>query len=175
MIELQRRAPNARVVYCSATGVSEVGNMAYMRRLGFWGRGTPFSDAKAFIDAMKHRGVGFLEMLAMEMKASGKYVSRGLSFRQAEFCAVETALDPRQRAAYDACADFVAKLKACLAQALAETRSSATRAGATWKAYLSGRTSPRATLEHRTAIKILSNSRQIRAKINISQNFCDNL
>ena len=137
VIELQRRAPNARVVYCSATGVSEVGNMAYMRRLGFWGRGTPFSDAKAFIDAMKHRGVGFLEMLAMEMKASGKYVSRGLSFRQAEFCAVETALDPRQRAAYDACADFVAKLKACLAQALAETRSSATRAGATWKAYWS--------------------------------------
>ena len=135
VIELQRRLPNARVVYCSATGVSEVGNMAYMARLGFWGRGTPFHDAKAFIDAMKHRGVGFLEMLAMEMKASGKYVSRGLSFRQAEFHTVEAALDPKQRAAYDACADFVAKLKACLSQALTETRSGQTRAGATWKAY----------------------------------------
>ena len=135
VIELQRRLPNARVVYCSATGVSEVGNMAYMARLGFWGRGTPFHDAKAFIDAMKHRGVGFLEMLAMDMKASGKYVSRGLSFRQAEFRAVEAALDPKQRAAYDACADFVAKLKACLSQALTETRSGQTRAGATWKAY----------------------------------------
>ena len=95
----------------------------------------PFHDAKAFIDAMKHRGVGFLEMLAMEMKASGKYVSRGLSFRQAEFRAVEAALDPKQRAAYDACADFVAKLKACLSQALTETRSGADSAGATWKAY----------------------------------------
>ena len=137
VIELQRRLPNARVVYCSATGVSEVGNMAYLNRLGFWGRGTPFHDAKAFIDAMKHRGVGFLEMLAMEMKASGKYVSRGLSFRQAEFCAIECVLDFRQKAAYDACADFVAKLKACLAQALAETRSGAPRAGATWKAYWS--------------------------------------
>ena len=135
VIELQRRLPNARVVYCSATGVSEVGNMAYMARLGFWGRGTPFHDAKAFIDAMKHRGVGFLEMLAMEMKAGGKYVSRGLSFRQAEFHTVEAALDPKQRAAYDACADFVAKLKACLSQALTETRSGQTRAGATWKAY----------------------------------------
>ena len=135
VIELQRRLPNARVVYCSATGVSEVGNMAYMARLGFWGRGTPFHDAKAFIDAMKHRGVGFLEMLAMEMKAGGKYVSRGLSFRQAEFHVVEAALDPKQRAAYDACADFVAKLKACLSQALTETRSGQTRAGATWKAY----------------------------------------
>ena len=28
--------------------------------------------------------VGAAEMLAMEMKASGMYVSRGLSFRQAE-------------------------------------------------------------------------------------------
>ena len=137
VIELQRRLPNARVVYCSATGVSEVGNMAYMARLGFWGRGTPFADAKSFVDAMKHRGVGFLEMLAMEMKASGKYVSRGLSFRQAEFCAVETRLTAKQRAAYDACADFVAKLKACLSQALTETRSGATKTGAAWKAYWS--------------------------------------
>ncbi len=30
---------------------------------------------------MKRRGVSFLEMLAMEMKAEGKYVARGLSFR----------------------------------------------------------------------------------------------
>ena len=37
VIELQRRCPDARVVYCSATGISEIGNMAYMQRLGFWG------------------------------------------------------------------------------------------------------------------------------------------
>ena len=30
VLELQERLPLARVVYCSATGVSEVGNMAYM-------------------------------------------------------------------------------------------------------------------------------------------------
>ena len=82
VIELQRRCPDARVVYCGATGISEIGNMAYMQRLGFWGRGTPFADADRFISAMRNRGVGS-EMLAMEMKASGKYVSRGLSFRQA--------------------------------------------------------------------------------------------
>jgi hypothetical protein len=39
------------------------------QRLGFWGPGTPFADADRFITAMKNRGVGFLEMLAMEMKA----------------------------------------------------------------------------------------------------------
>jgi len=30
VIDLQRRCPDARVVYCSATGISEIGNMAYM-------------------------------------------------------------------------------------------------------------------------------------------------
>lgn len=31
--EVQNLLPRARVVYCSATGVSEVGNMAFMTRL----------------------------------------------------------------------------------------------------------------------------------------------
>ena len=31
--EVQNALPRARVVYCSATGVSEVGNMAFMTRL----------------------------------------------------------------------------------------------------------------------------------------------
>jgi hypothetical protein len=30
VINLQQRLPRARVVYCSATGVSEIGNMAYV-------------------------------------------------------------------------------------------------------------------------------------------------
>ena len=81
MIELQQRLPLARVLYCSATGVSEVGNLAYMQRLGLWGPGTAFQDFEAFLDSMRKRGVSFMEMLAMEMKAQGKYVARGLSFR----------------------------------------------------------------------------------------------
>ena len=32
--ELQNKCPNARVVYCSATGASEPANMCYMERLG---------------------------------------------------------------------------------------------------------------------------------------------
>ena len=35
--ELQAKCPNARIVYCSATGASEPGNMCYMERLGLWG------------------------------------------------------------------------------------------------------------------------------------------
>lgn len=66
---------------CSATGVSEVQNMAYMDRLGLWGPGSAFPNFEAFLDSMKRRGVSFLEMLSMEMKAEGYYVARGLSFR----------------------------------------------------------------------------------------------
>ena len=55
--------------------------MAYMVRLGLWGPGSAFPDFEAFLDSMKKRGVSFMEMLAMEMKAEGNYVARGLSFR----------------------------------------------------------------------------------------------
>jgi hypothetical protein len=81
VIELQQRLPAARVLYASATGVSEVGNLAYMARLGLWGPGTAWPDFPAFLDSLRRRGVSFMEMLAMEMKATGKYVARGLAFR----------------------------------------------------------------------------------------------
>lgn len=42
VLELQRALPQARVVYCSATGVSEVGHMAYLERMGLWGQGSAF-------------------------------------------------------------------------------------------------------------------------------------
>ena len=96
VIDLQRALPMARTVYCSATGVSEVGHMAYMDRMGLWGLGSAFADFEAFIDSMKHRGVSFLEMLAMEMKSEGKYVARGLSFKNAEFVHEQCVLEANQ-------------------------------------------------------------------------------
>ena len=59
VIALQDRCPKARVVYASATGISEVGHMSYLSRLGFWGKGTPFNGSDAFIESMKSRGVDF--------------------------------------------------------------------------------------------------------------------
>ena len=44
VLDIQQRLPRARVVYCSATGVSEVGNMQYLTRMGLWGEGTAFKD-----------------------------------------------------------------------------------------------------------------------------------
>ncbi|XP_020605433.1 protein strawberry notch homolog 1-like [Orbicella faveolata] len=98
---LQRILPKARVVYCSATGVTDVKNMAFMERLGLWGDGTAFKSFDSFLTSISKRGLGAAEMLAMEMKASGMYVSRGLSFRQAEFVNVEAPLTADQIKVYD--------------------------------------------------------------------------
>lgn len=48
----QARLPEARVVYCSATGASEPRNMGYMVRLGLWGPGTSFIDFRDFLGAI---------------------------------------------------------------------------------------------------------------------------
>lgn len=48
-LEKQDKMPQARVLYCSATGASEPRNMGYMVRLGLWGAGTSFSDFIKFL------------------------------------------------------------------------------------------------------------------------------
>lgn len=41
---------------------AEVGNLAYMERLGLWGPGAAFPSFQAFLDSMKRRGITFLEV-----------------------------------------------------------------------------------------------------------------
>ncbi len=57
VLELQKKLPKARIVYCSATGASEPKNMAYMSRLGIWGKGTQFPTFQHFIKAVEGRSV----------------------------------------------------------------------------------------------------------------------
>ena len=61
------------------------GNLAYAARLGLWGPSAPFCGFKEFKNSMEKRGLGALEMLAMELKSKGSYVSRGLGWKGAEF------------------------------------------------------------------------------------------
>lgn len=44
--------------------------MAYMSRLGLWGQGLTFRTFGEFIHAIENRGVGAMEMVAMDMKVS---------------------------------------------------------------------------------------------------------
>ncbi|XP_056146511.1 protein strawberry notch homolog 1 [Lampris incognitus] len=93
VLELQNKLPKARVVYASATGASEPRNMAYMNRLGIWGEGTPFKEFGNFIQAVERRGVGAMEIVAMDMKLRGMYIARQLSFTGVTFKIEEVPLN----------------------------------------------------------------------------------
>lgn len=61
VVDLQRRLPRARVVYCSATAVSEPFNLGFMSRLGLWGPGTEHpSGFNQFLESIKRLGCGKL-------------------------------------------------------------------------------------------------------------------
>ncbi|XP_041423402.1 protein strawberry notch homolog 1 isoform X3 [Xenopus laevis] len=92
VLELQNKLPKARVIYASATGASEPRNMAYMSRLGIWGEGTPFREFNDFIQAVERRGVGAMEIVAMDMKLRGMYIARQLSFTGVTFKIEEVPL-----------------------------------------------------------------------------------
>ncbi|KAK3094762.1 hypothetical protein FSP39_005887 [Pinctada imbricata] len=124
---IQRLLPKARVLYCSATGVTDVKNMAFMERLGLWGEGAPFRSFENFLDSVQRKGLGMAEMLAMEMKTSGMYVSRGLSYKQAEFTTVEIPLSKDQRKVYDMAAHVWNELRKAISTAMSRTNFSGTR------------------------------------------------
>ncbi|RMX57838.1 hypothetical protein pdam_00018567 [Pocillopora damicornis] len=102
VLGLQSKLPKARVIYCSATGASEPKNMAYMSRLGIWGPGTPFREFNDFIQAVERRGVGAMEIVAMEMKLRGMYMTRQLSFAGVTFDIKELPLAKDFIEMYDA-------------------------------------------------------------------------
>ncbi|CAG05292.1 unnamed protein product, partial [Tetraodon nigroviridis] len=129
VLELQNKLPKARVVYASATGASEPRNMAYMNRLGIWGPKTPFREFSNFIQAVERRcvrrytpqhskdrvtvfsnlyvlilyfrGVGAMEIVAMDMKLRGMYIARQLSFTGVTFKIEEVPLSQKYISMYN--------------------------------------------------------------------------
>ncbi|XP_037554120.1 protein strawberry notch homolog 2 isoform X2 [Nematolebias whitei] len=109
VLDLQNKLPQARVVYASATGASEPKNMIYMSRLGIWGEGTPFRTFEDFLHAIEKRGVGAMEIVAMDMKVSGMYIARQLSFSGVSFRIEEIGLDSDIREVYNKAAKLWAE------------------------------------------------------------------
>lgn len=138
VLELQARLPEARVVYCSATGASEPRNMGYMVRLGLWGAGTCFKDFQIFLGALDKGGVGALELVAMDMKARGMYVCRTLSFKGAEFEVIEAPLEVEMTDMYKKAAEFWAELRVELLSASAFLANDKPNSSQLWRLYWSG-------------------------------------
>ncbi len=105
VIDLQSRLPSTRVVYASATGATEVRNMAYMTRLGVWGPGTAFPGGFAeFLAEIESGGVGSMEMVARDLKALGLYGSASISYKGVDYRESIHELGVAQREIYDAAA-----------------------------------------------------------------------
>ena len=121
-VRLQNLLPRARVLYVSATGASDVNNLAYATRLGLWGPGTAFADRKAFVESLRRGGIAALELIARDLKTQGLYAARALSFAGVEYDILEHRLTPDQIGVYDAYADAWAIIHANLRAALDATR-----------------------------------------------------
>ena len=121
-LRLQNLLPRARVFYVSATGASDVNNLAYATRLGLWGPGTAFANRREFVDSLRRGGIAAMELIARDLKMQGLYLARALSFSGVEYDVLEQKLTPEQIAIYDAYADAFAVIHANVQAALDATR-----------------------------------------------------
>ncbi|CAM9736607.1 unnamed protein product, partial [Ectocarpus fasciculatus] len=107
VFELQESLPNARIVYCSATGITNPADMAYMTRLGLWGEGTSFPlGFREFLGTIERGGFGMMELVAMHLKRSGVYHCRALSFVGTEFEIVENEISQEEVDMYNRACDL---------------------------------------------------------------------
>lgn len=102
-LTLQHALPRARIFYVSATGATQVANLAYAGRLGLWGAAPayPFPSRESFVEAMEAGGVAAMEVVARDLKALGLYTARALSFEGVEYDVLEHELTPDQVTIYD--------------------------------------------------------------------------
>ena len=118
---LQNNLPRARVLYASATGASEINNLAYAVRLGLWGPETAFPDREQFISSIRQGGIAAMELVARDLKATGLYMARALSFAGVEYDILRHELTPDQIVIYDTYADAWAIIHRNMEAALEQT------------------------------------------------------
>ncbi|CAO2168418.1 unnamed protein product [Urochloa humidicola] len=135
VLEIQEMLPQARVVYCSATGASEPRNLGYMVRLGLWGDGTSFENFHQFLGALEKGGVGALELVAMDMKARGMYVCRTLSYKGADFDVLEAPLEERMMNMYKKAAALWVELRVELLSAIEYYAEDKGNSAQIWRLY----------------------------------------
>ncbi|HUV62923.1 MAG TPA: strawberry notch family protein, partial [Sedimentisphaerales bacterium] len=110
-LELQKRLPNARILYVSATGATEIENLTYATRLGLWGAQTPFVTPVEFVGEMASGGIANMELIARDLKALGLYQARSIAYNDGteegtvRFDTAEHVLTSEQEAIYNKLAD----------------------------------------------------------------------
>ena len=105
VVALQDALPNARILYVSATGATEVSNLSYATRLGLWGEGTAFRSREEFIEKVSSGGLSVMEIVARDMKSMGCYLARSLSYDGIVNRKIEHKLSGDQQRKYDEMCD----------------------------------------------------------------------
>ena len=100
-LAIQEALPKAKIVYSSATGATEVENLRYAERLGLWGEGTAFPNGDDFVHKIKAGGLAAMELIARDMKATGVYLSRNISYEDVVYDKIVHNLTQEQRTIYD--------------------------------------------------------------------------
>ncbi len=104
-VDFQNEIPDARLLYSSATGATEVAHFAYAERLGLWGEGTSFPHKQRFISEIKASGIAGMEVIARDMKAQGVYMARSLSYDGVSYDRLVHNLTKDQTRIFDTLAD----------------------------------------------------------------------
>lgn len=99
--KIQESLPNARVVYMSATGATEVSDLAFASRLGLWGPGTQFVNAQDFSTKIGASGVAGMELVASSLKSMGVYQARSISYDGVTYETITHQLTQVQHQIYD--------------------------------------------------------------------------
>ena len=100
-VDLQKSFPNARIVYASATGATDITQYGYLDRLGLWGKGTAFNDVNDFISKISDGGLAAMELVARDMKAMGVYMARSISYDDVKYDTLQHDLTPMQTEIYN--------------------------------------------------------------------------
>eukprot|EP00927_Polykrikos_kofoidii_P060733 TRINITY_DN55655_c0_g1_i1.p1 TRINITY_DN55655_c0_g1~~TRINITY_DN55655_c0_g1_i1.p1 ORF type:complete len:1116 (-),score=156.99 TRINITY_DN55655_c0_g1_i1:99-3446(-) len=116
MLALQRKLPDAGVMYVSATVASRAEHVGFMPRLGLWGVwGSGFSSFEHFSEFLNHGGMPIMELLAIECKQRGLASSRMLTLEGLEFNVRPCVTSKSFRKQYDAACAFWASIREILA------------------------------------------------------------
>ena len=116
---LQGSNPNARIVYCSATGLSRPQNLAYMTRLNIWGENNEYTTADQIIGKIEEKGLSALEVLNTHLVSSGLAISRSLSLRNVIYDTLTHRLNDSDTKLWDAVTGILSEIRHMMPDAIA--------------------------------------------------------
>lgn len=112
VVDLQQRLPRARIVYCSATAVTDPKNLGFMSRLGLWGPGTEHTNFNSWLDTINDIGTGAVELNALHLKSIGALQARQLSYATCDFELISIESDEGHSQVHEKAASLWMKLYA---------------------------------------------------------------